>query len=212
MNYIQNHYKSITFNVIKTHINSINIDDSYIIFIKIIQELHNHFNNFDKFTLCDAELYNPTFIIKNNKIFNQFYTRFSVIITPLNYDELSKIHTLQRLLTSKLRNRIINNKPTFFHQYVKRAQIIDQNIHLYTRQIDIKEIKKKKFYKPRNTITKDSIIDYSSDFKTQLKGRYFKCLIPGHRPDPDAPCANTQHLSYEEAKAKLAREIAVEKD
>ena len=58
-----------------------NIIDLYIIFIEIIQEFHNYFNDFNKYTLCDGKLYDLAFAIKNNKIFNQFYTRFLIIMT-----------------------------------------------------------------------------------------------------------------------------------
>ena len=128
MNYIRDYYKFIAFDVIKARINSINIEDPYTISIEIIQELHSHFENFNKFILCDAELYNSIFairIIKKNKTFNEFYARFSAIVASLDYIELLKIRTLQRLLILKLRYRIIDNKPIFFRNYVKRARIIN---------------------------------------------------------------------------------------
>ena len=55
---------------------------------------------------------------------------------------------------------------------------------------------------------------YPEHFRTRLQeeGRCFKCLGHGHRP---GRCTLTKHLSYEEAKALLARETrenAVEKD
>ena len=215
MNYIRDHCKSIAFDVIKARADPINITDPYTTSTEMIQELHNHFGDFDKFTLCDAELHNPAFAMgktKKNETFNGFYARFSATIAPLDYGESSKIRALQRLLTPKLRDHMINDKPTSFRQYVERARMIDQNMRLYTRQAGVEEIEEEEFYESHNTTTKDSVIDYPGDFKVQLKGRCFKCLVPDHRPDPNAPCADAQHLSYEEAKTKLAREIAIEKD
>ena len=56
---------------------------------------------------------------------------------------------------------------------------------------------------------------YSEQFKAQLKkeGRCFKCLGHGHRPNQTEACRKAAILSFEEAKALLAKtkEKAVEK-
>ena len=97
MDYIRDHCKFIAFDVIKARIDPINTEDSYITLIEMIQKLHSHFNNFDKFTLYDTKLYDSLFairIIKKNKIFNEFYVRFSAIVALLNYIESFKTRAL----------------------------------------------------------------------------------------------------------------------
>lgn len=107
MNYIRDYCKFITFDVLKTRANPINTENSYTIFKEIIEKLHAMFDDFDVFAKCDIELYNPAFAMGNgarkNKIFDEFYARFSVIIASLDYSETSKIFTLKRLITRKLR-------------------------------------------------------------------------------------------------------------
>ena len=123
MNYIRNHYKFIAFNVIKIRADPLS-ENSYILFNEIIKELHSIFDDFNKFIKCDIELYNPTFAIgiKRKKTFNEFYTRFLAIITPLNYNEIYKISTLKRLITLRLRLQILNDIKSSFRQTVKRLR------------------------------------------------------------------------------------------
>ena len=222
MDYIRDHYKSIAFDVIKTRADPINTTNSYTTSAEMIQELHSHFNDFNKFTLCDTELHDPAFAMKNNETFNLFYARFSATVAPLGYTESLKIRALQRLLTPKLRYRIINGKPISFRNYVKRARMIDQNMRLYARQFDVEEIDEKEFISETSeegdTATKHPD-KYPEAFKAQLKKseQCLKCLNYNHRPGSEAPCANIKHLSYEEAKTRLANEAkglgnAIEKD
>lgn len=216
MNYIWNHHKLIVFDVIKTRANSINIEFFYITFIEIIQKLHNHFDNFDKFTLYNMKFYNLAFaikIIKKNEIFNEFYARFSIIIVLLNYFKSSKIRVLKRFFTHKFRYRIINDfKPTSFRHYIKRIRIINQNMRFWARQIRVKEIKKNEFLYEFSSNTKNSIIDYLSDFKIKLKGRYFKYLGYDYKSDPKISYANNKHLFYEKVKARLIKKTIIEKN
>ena len=60
----------------------------------MILKLYNIFNNYDKLIKNNALLYNSTFIIKKKKIFNEFYTRFLITITLLDYSESYKIAIL----------------------------------------------------------------------------------------------------------------------
>ena len=97
MNYIRNYYKFIIFDVIKIRVDSINTTNLYITFAEIIQKLYSYFNDFNKFILCDIELYDSFFairVIKKNKTFNEFYVRFSAIVALLSYVELLKIRAL----------------------------------------------------------------------------------------------------------------------
>ena len=97
IDYIRDHCKSIAFDVIKARADPINTEDPYTISTEIIQKLHQHFGDFDKFTLCDTELYNPIFAIevtKKNETFNEFYARFSATVALLGYAEILKIRAL----------------------------------------------------------------------------------------------------------------------
>ena len=69
---------------------------------EIILELYSIFNNYNKLIKNNILLYNPAFAIKKKKIFNEFYTRFLVIITLLDYSESYKIAILRRFITLKL--------------------------------------------------------------------------------------------------------------
>ena len=60
----------------------------------MILELYNIFNNYDKLVKNNVLLYNPIFTIKKKKVFNEFYARFLIIITLLNYSESYKIAIL----------------------------------------------------------------------------------------------------------------------
>ena len=85
----------------------------------MILELYNIFNNYDKLIKNNVLLYNPAFIIKKKKVFNEFYTRFSAIITLLDYSENYKIAILRRLITLKLRLRIAGISSSFFRLVIK---------------------------------------------------------------------------------------------
>lgn len=76
----------------------------------MIDELYNIFGDFNKLSKCDTELYNFAMIIKyiKNKTFDEFYTRFSAIITSLNYIKSHKIFILKRLIILKLRFQTLN--------------------------------------------------------------------------------------------------------
>lgn len=76
MNYVCDYCKIITFDVFKAKADLIN-NDLYVISKKIIEELYNIFDEYDKLIKCDIELYNPLFVMrmrfKKNKIFDEFY-------------------------------------------------------------------------------------------------------------------------------------------
>ena len=106
MKYIRDYYKKITLNVLKIRVNFIN-NNFYLIFQDMVYKLYNIFGEFNKLVKCDIKLYNFIIImkmkIKTNKTFNEFYTRFLVIITLLNYSESHKNFILKRFITLKLR-------------------------------------------------------------------------------------------------------------
>ena len=96
MDYIRDHYKSIIFDIFKVRIKPTS-EDSYVTAKKIINNLYNIFNNFDKIIKYDTQLYSPA-IITREIFFNEFYIRFSITIALLNYNETYKISILKRLL------------------------------------------------------------------------------------------------------------------
>ena len=181
----------------------------------MIKELHSTFGDFDKFAKCDAQLYSPSFriaLIKKNESFDKFYTRFSATVAPLGYSESYKISTLKRLITPKLRLQILDGQtPSSYRYFVERLRRTDQGIRLleqqgFSQSKDLKEIDQEFFSAGR--------YHYPADFRVRLQEerRCFKCLGYGHRPGPGAPCEGEKNLSYEEAKARLDKEKAVEKE
>lgn len=211
MDYIRDHCKSIAFDVIKIRADPLS-ENPYITSKEMIEELHSMFGDFDKFTKCDAELHDPAFAmgVKRKETFDEFYARFSATIAPLSYNETYKISTLKRLITPKLRLQILDDTRSSFRQTVEHLRRCDQNIRLWAKE-DVEEIDEHEFYDAPSTPHTKHPDEYPEVFKDQLKkdGRCLKCLGHGHRP---GRCRSTKHLSYEEAKALLVKENAVEKD
>ena len=217
MDYIRDHCKSIAFDVLKARADPLS-DDPYVTADEMIKELHSTFGDFDKYAKCDALLHSPSFgmaITKKNESFDEFYARFSATVAPLGYSESHKISTLKRLITLKLRLRILDGQtPPLYRHFIERLRRTDQGMRFRKEQgEDLKEIDREEFFNGgANT-------RYPAGFRARLQreGTCFKCLGHGHRPGPSAPCASKKNLSYEEAKVMLAREAkdkekAVEKD
>ena len=64
----------------------------------MIMKLNIIFEIYDKIIKSNIEFYNSHFVINNKnkkKIFEIFYTRFNVIIAPLNYSNILKIFNLK---------------------------------------------------------------------------------------------------------------------
>ena len=81
IDYIRDHCKSTTFNIIKTRcLDKIN---PYIIVKKILEDLDNIYDEFDAYGKADMKLYNPDFDMQKNEIFNVFLTRYTAIIALL---------------------------------------------------------------------------------------------------------------------------------
>ena len=217
MDYIRDHCKSIAFDVLKARADPMS-NDPYVTANEMIAELNSTFGDFDKYAKCDALLHSPSFgmaITKKNELFDEFYARFSATVAPLGYTESHKISTLKRLVTPKLRLRMIDGQtPPSYRYFVERLRRTDQGMRFLEEQgEDLEEIDQEEFFQSGGGAS----TRYPADFRVRLQkeGRCFKCLGYGHRPGPDAPCASKKNLSYEEAKAKLAKEVkekAVEKD
>ena len=107
MNYIRDYCKLIIFDMLKIRADSLS-EDLYVTIKEIIIELYKIFKDYDKLEKYNAILYNLLFNIsvskKNrNKIFDEFYARFSAIIISLRYSETHKLFVLRRFITYKLR-------------------------------------------------------------------------------------------------------------
>ena len=123
INYIRDYCKSIAFDVLKAHIDSLS-EDFYVTIKEIIAELYKIFNNYDKLEKCNAILYNLLFNMRvskknKNEIFDKFYTRFSATIISLRYSETYKLFVLRRLITYKLRIRVIDISSSFFRLFIE---------------------------------------------------------------------------------------------
>ena len=130
MDYIRDHCKAIAFDVIKARVDPMS-EDPYVTAKEMIAELHSMFGEYDQVSKCDAELHSPDFAmgVKKDESFDEFYARFSATIAPLGCSETSKISTLQRLITRKLRLRVLDGvKQTSYRQLVERLRRIDQNM------------------------------------------------------------------------------------
>ena len=216
MDYIRDHCKAIAFDILKARADPMS-DDPYVTSKEMVEELHSMFGEYDKLTKCDVELHDPAFAMgmgfkRKNEIFDEFYARFSATVALLGYSETHKISALKRLITPRLRLQIIDGTISSYRQYVERLRRCDQNMRVWG---DVEEIDEREFLATTpHTIHRD---EYSEDFKAKLKkdGRCFKCLGYGHRPNQtDAPCVGSTPLSFEQAKAILAKEKekAFEKD
>ena len=97
INYIKNHCKNITFDIIKIRVN-INHDILYLIVNKMIMKLNIIFKIYDKIVKLNIKFYDFHFVINSKdkkKIFEIFYTRFNAIIAFLNYLNILKIFNLK---------------------------------------------------------------------------------------------------------------------
>ena len=99
INYIRDYHKLIIFDIFKARADLLS-EDFYVTAKEIIVKLYKMFDNYDKLEKCDAMLYNLLFNIRiskknRNKIFDEFYTRFSAIIVSLRYSETYKSFVLR---------------------------------------------------------------------------------------------------------------------
>ena len=81
---------------------------------------------------------------------------------------------------------------------------------------DLKEIDSEEFVRNSDGKTRENgavKIRYSTNFRAQLvkEGRYLKCLRRDYRPG-DYTCAKEKNLSYEEAKAILAKKVKIKEN
>ena len=123
--YIRDYYKDIAFNTIKTRANIKN-PKYYTLVEEILEDLDNIFGDYDKISKANAELDNPKFAIgskDSKKIFDAFHTRFITTIAPLAILEREKSSRLRKLVTSRLKYRIVDFPiTTSFRELVTRLR------------------------------------------------------------------------------------------
>ena len=189
------------------------------------------FGEYDQLAACNAMLHDPTFgmgVKKKKETFDEFYTRFSATIAPMGFSESHRVTTLRRLITLKLQLRIAGMpSTTSFRSFVEHLRKTDQDLRqleatqaMKETSMDVEEIDKDEFRSGRRWRSRsrsplsEQYSDYpqrsaySDQLKAQLKkeDRCFKCLGRGHRPNETEACRKTTSLSFEEAKALLAKE------
>lgn len=125
INYIRDYCKKIIFDYIKMKTNIIN-QNHYIIIENIIQNLKNIFEKFDKESKTKAEFQNPKFYINIKdfkKTFDQFHIKFIITITSLNMNKREKMSYLKRIISQRLKNRILNYSQIFSHrEFISRLR------------------------------------------------------------------------------------------
>lgn len=106
-------------------------------------------------------------------------------------------------ITTKLRNRIMDGTtPSSNRQLVELSRRYDQSMRQWAETTNVEEIDEEKF------VTRDTRTTYPEEIRARLReeGRYFGRLGRGFRPTyDDAPYRYAKHLSYEKAKALLAK-------
>ena len=131
INYIRDKYKDIAFNVIKVRAKLSN-PSYYTLVIEAIADLNNIFGKYNKEGRTDTKLYNLKFAIgiKDTKeIFNTFFARFTIMVAPLNLLEFQKISNIRRLVSNRLRNKVINGTILqSFRRFISRLRQLDVDI------------------------------------------------------------------------------------
>lgn len=236
MLYIRDKCKDIAFNVIKARADMKN-PEHYTESDQMLYDLEGMFGDYDKESTADAELHNPKFPmgVKDTKeTFDAFHARFTAAIAPIAMSEREKVSHLRRLVTARLKYRILDYPiSTSYRELVSRLRQVDMNMRLIDEQ------------SPRNpsrgggsgssgarggrggnggnTSTNTNsrgnqggrtgyrhpphVIE-----RLKKEGRCFKCLEPGHVPkDDNAPCKDKPYLNEKQVTTKLAA-VGVKED
>jgi hypothetical protein len=81
---------------------------------------------------CDAKMHNPKFQIKNvniKEIFNEFNTRFSSAVVPLNYSDIYKIFLLKRNLNNRFHYKLADEfKISLYKELILRYRQFDLDL------------------------------------------------------------------------------------
>ena len=221
IDYIRDHCKSTAFDVIKARCLR-DASDPYTTAQQMLEDLDNMYGEFDPYGTADARLHSPDFgmSVQKKETFDQFLTRYTVTIAPLQLSEQQKISQLTRTITRRLRFLTINGiKPTVFKDYVKRLRQCDLNMRLTNQQhghqhdqyhedfdgYSSDQSHSSKSSKQGKGRGYHGANQHSKETREQLRheGKCFRCQKPGHMAmDQNAPCKGRSN----------SRERAVEKD
>ena len=95
-------------------------------------------------------------VIKKNEIFEKFYTRFIFIITSLKYIDAVKIINLTRLLTIRLRYRLIRYIYKSFRELIEFLRKLNINLYLIDNTTTSARKKNNNVIKSINKFFKDN--------------------------------------------------------
>ncbi len=131
--YIRDYCKETAYNIIKGRAD-LDTPNYYTISDKMILDLEQNFGDFDREGKAEAELQNPKFAMgaKDPKeTFDTFYARFTAVIAPLGISERKKTGYLRRLITHRLKYRILDYPSSIsYRELVARLRQVDLNIRL----------------------------------------------------------------------------------
>ena len=95
-------------------------------------------------------------MIKKDEIFEKFYIRFIFIIISLKYIDVVKITNLTRLLTIRLRYRLIRYAYKSFRELIKFLRKLNINLRLIDNTITSARKKNNNIIKNINKFFKDN--------------------------------------------------------
>lgn len=85
--------------------------------------------------------------VNKDETFEEFYTRFTATIAPLEHSEAVKINNLTRLLTTRLRYRLTGIAYKNFRDIVEFVRKLDMDLRLVDNTTTRNDNKKDKFGK-----------------------------------------------------------------
>ena len=135
IDYIQDHIKSTAFNVIKSRCSK-SSTNPYTTPEEVLKDLNNMYGEFDAAGTADATLHDPDFNMKEKETFDDFLTRYTSTIAPLQLREQQQISNLTRTISRRLRWQTINGiRPTSFQAYVQQLRQCDLNMRQADREL-----------------------------------------------------------------------------
>ena len=221
--YIRDHTKAAAFEVIKTRAN-MRSENPYQTAEEVIDDLENHFGTYDKIGQANAKIQDPKFAmgVKNkSETFEEFYTRFTSAVAPLNLSEAMKITYLTQYITTRLQYRLTGLKYKSFRDLVEFLRSLDMDLRIVDSKTRKEEAPKKGANQnrpsssgnPRPSSSRNNTgskvprgYTYPKETADRLfkEGRCFKCLKKGHRSsDADAPCKGADPLTKEQVEVVL---------
>ena len=208
---------------------------------EILEDLNNMFGDYDKISKADAELDNSKFAIGSKdfkETFDAFHARFIAAIAPLAMLEREKSSRLRKLVTSRLKYRIVDFPiTTSFRELVTRLRQVDIALRLTDKQNPRGNRSEGSSSSSNNrgdrggsntrgrggsnnnnsrqgNPSRSSRNDYRHPLyikdRLDKEGRYYKYLRKGYISyDPDTPCRNKLYLDEKQVNTRLV-EISIE--